>query len=156
MIELDRTDLLLLDALQRNARLTVAELGQIVSLTASPCWRRVKRLEELGVVQGYRAVLAPEKLGYGVTAFVSVMMGDHAQDVVRRFEKRIAEIPQIISCHHVSGRYDFQLKVVAADLAAFGEFARNVLQALPGVKEIYSSFSLKAVKEDCGPPITAP
>jgi Lrp/AsnC family leucine-responsive transcriptional regulator len=127
---------------------TVAELGERVSLTSSPCWRRIKRLEELGLVQGYRAILSAEKLGYGVTAFVNVMMGDHAQDVLWQFEKRMAEIPEVVSCHHVSGRYDYLLEVVAIDLKSFGEFARNVLQAVPGVKELYSSFSLKAVKDD--------
>jgi len=147
-VVLDRVDCALLDALQENARLTVAELAERVSLTTSPCWRRIKRLEELGLVQAYRAILSPKKLGYGVTAFVNVMMGDHAQDVVRQFEKRLAEIPEVVSCHHVSGRYDFLLEVVAVDLESFGEFARNVLQALPGVKELYSSFSLKAVKDD--------
>lgn len=145
---LDRVDCALLDALQENARLTVAELGERVSLTSSPCWRRIKRLEELGLVQGYRAILSAEKLGYGVTAFVNVMMGDHAQDVLWQFEKRMAEIPEVVSCHHVSGRYDYLLEVVAIDLKSFGEFARNVLQAVPGVKELYSSFSLKAVKDD--------
>ena len=145
---LDRTDCTLLEALQENARLTVAELGERVSLTSSPCWRRIKRLEELGLVRAYRAILSSEQLGYGVTAFVNVMMGDHAQHVLRQFEQRLSEIPEIVSCHHVSGRYDFLLEVVAVDLKSFGEFARNVLQALPGVKEIYSSFSLKAVKDD--------
>ncbi|MBN3786510.1 Lrp/AsnC family transcriptional regulator [Burkholderia sp. Ac-20353] len=153
---LDRTDCALLEALQENARLTVAELGERVSLTSSPCWRRVKRLEELGLVRAYRAILSPEQLGYGVTAFVNVMMGDHGQHVVRQFEKRISEIPEIVSCHHVSGRYDFLLEVVAVDLKSFGEFARNVLQALPGVKELYSSFSLKAVKDDRMLPLPNP
>lgn len=137
-VHLDRTDCALLGLLQENARLTVAELAERVALTSSPCWRRIRRLEELGLVQAYRAVLSSEKLGYGVTAFVNVMMGDHAKDVVRQFEKRIAEIPEIIACHNVSGRYDFLLEVVAVDLKSFGEFARNELQALPGVKELYS------------------
>lgn len=145
-MSLDRTDRRLLELLQANARLTVAELAERVALTPSPCWRRIKRLEDEGVITGYQAVLSAEHVGYGVTAFVSVMMGSHSQDVGRAFEARLAEIPQIVSCHNVSGRYDFLLEVVAPDLKTFGAFARGVLQALPGVKEIYSSFSLKAVK----------
>jgi Lrp/AsnC family leucine-responsive transcriptional regulator len=82
-------------------------------------------------------------------------MGDHAQDVLWQFEKRMAEIPEVVSCHHVSGRYDYLLEVVAIDLKSFGEFARNVLQAVPGVKELYSSFSLKAVKDDRVLPLTS-
>jgi len=153
-ITLDRTDRALLEALQSNARLTVAELADRVSLTPSPCWRRVKRLEEAGLVKGYRAILSAEKLGYGVTAFVNVMMGSHEKDISNRFEQRLAEIPEVISCHHVSGKYDFLLEVVAEDLQAFGEFTRNVLQTLPGVKEIYSSFSMKVLKDDRVLPVT--
>ncbi len=145
---LDRTDRELLQALQENARLTVAELAERVNLSPSPCWRRAKALEESGTIEGYGARLKAEPLGYGVTAFVSVMMGSHSQEVARAFEARLAEIPEIIACHNVSGRYDFLLEVVAKDLNAFGAFARNTLQALPGVKEFYSSFSLAAVKKD--------
>ncbi|WP_095146587.1 MULTISPECIES: Lrp/AsnC family transcriptional regulator [unclassified Pseudomonas] len=143
---LDRTDKALLIALQGNARLTVAELADQVALTTSPCWRRVKLLEESGVITGYQAVLSPKALGYGVTAFVSVMMESHNQDMARTFEQRLLEIPEIVACHNVSGRYDFLLEVVAKDLESFGEFAREVLQTLPAVKEIYSSFSFKSVK----------
>lgn len=143
---LDRTDKALLIALQRNARLTVAELADQVALTTSPCWRRVKLLEESGVITGYQAVLSPKALGYGVTAFVSVMMESHNQEMARTFEQRLLEIPEIVACHNVSGRYDFLLEVVAKDLESFGEFAREVLQTLPAVKEIYSSFSFKSVK----------
>ncbi|WFN14866.1 Lrp/AsnC family transcriptional regulator [Burkholderia contaminans] len=153
---LDRIDRILLLALQDDARLTIAELAEHASITASPCWRRVRQLQEAGYIRGYRAVLAPDMLGYGVTAFVSVMMGDHSQDVARQFEARLMEIPEIISCHHVSGRYDFLLEVIAADLHAFGAFTREVLQALPGVKEIYSSFSLKAVKDSRQLPVSGP
>jgi Lrp/AsnC family leucine-responsive transcriptional regulator len=143
---LDRTDKALLSALQGNARLTVAELADSVALTTSPCWRRVKILEESGVITGYQAILSPKALGYGVTAFVSVMMESHCQDTARAFEQRLLEIPEIVACHNVSGRYDFLLEVLAKDLESFGEFAREVLQTLPAVKEIYSSFSFKSVK----------
>lgn len=143
---LDRTDKALLQALQSNARLTVAELAERVSLTTSPCWRRVKILEENGIISGYQAVLSPKELGYGVTAFVSLMMDSHTQEMARSFERRLLEIPEIVACHNISGRYDFLLEVVAKDLESFGEFAREVLQTLPAVKEIYSSFSYKSIK----------
>ena len=144
---LDRTDLRLLAALQDDARLTVAQLAEKVSLSASPCWRRVKRLEEAGYIEGYHAHLSASRLGHGITAFVSVVMGSHTRDVARAFEARLQDIPEIIACHNVSGQYDFLLEVVAADLAAYGEFARNVLQDLPGVTELHSSFSLKSLKD---------
>ncbi|MFB4393481.1 MULTISPECIES: Lrp/AsnC family transcriptional regulator [unclassified Pseudomonas] len=144
---LDRIDRALLAALQDNARLTVAELADQVSLTTSPCWRRVKLLEENGYITGYQATLSPKSLGFGVTAFVSIMMESHNKDAARAFEQRLMDIPEIVACHNVSGRYDFLLEILARDLESFGEFAREVLQTLPGVKEIYSSFSYKAVKE---------
>jgi len=152
--ELDRADRLLLAALQENARLTVAELAERVSLTPSPCWRRLKRLEAVGLIRAYHATLSAEKLGYGVTVFVDVMMGDYSADVLRRFKARLADIPEIVSCHYVSGRSDFLLQVVAVDVQAYGEFALNVLLALPGVKEIYSNFSMDTVKE--GHPLPIP
>ncbi|HQW59294.1 Lrp/AsnC family transcriptional regulator [Thermomonas sp.] len=146
--DLDRTDRRLLAALQDDARLTVAELAERVALSTSPCWRRVRRLEQAGYVTGYHAQLSAERLGYGITAFVSVVMGSHTQEVARAFEARLRDIPEVIACHNVSGRYDFLLEVVATDLAAYGEFARNVLQALPGVTELHSSFSLKSLKAE--------
>ncbi|MNG29429.1 Leucine-responsive regulatory protein [compost metagenome] len=82
-----------------------------------------------------------------MTAFVSIMMDSHSKDIARAFEQRLMEIPEIVACHNISGRYDFLLEILARDLESFGEFAREVLQTLPGVKEIYSSFSFKAVKE---------
>ncbi|TXC62122.1 Lrp/AsnC family transcriptional regulator [Piscinibacter aquaticus] len=154
-IHLDRIDRQLLGLLQDNARLTVAELSQQVLLSPSPVWRRVKALEQAGLIQRYQAKLSAAHLGYGVTAFVSVMMGSHTQHVARAFEARIATIPEVIACHNVSGRYDFLLEVVASDLNAFGEFVRCTLQACPGVEEVYSSFSLKAVKHGGQLPIPA-
>lgn len=144
---LDRTDRALLAALQNNARLTIAELADQVSLTTSPCWRRVKLLEEHGYITGYQAIVSPKALGFGVTAFVSIMMDSHTKAMALAFEQRLMEIPEIVACHNISGRYDFLLEVLARDLESFGEFAREVLQRLPGVKEIYSSFSYKAVKD---------
>ena len=144
--QLDRTDLRLLAALQDDARLTVAQLAEKVSLSASPCWRRVKRLEEAGYIEGYHAHLSASRLGHGITAFVSVVMGSHGQEVARAFEAAIEEIPEVVACHNVSGEYDFLLEVVATDLASYGQFARNVLQALPGVRELHSSFSLMSIK----------
>ena len=145
---LDRTDQRLLAALQDDARLTVAELAERVSLSTSPCWRRVRRLEQAGYIAGYHAQLSATRLGYGITAFVSVVMGSHTREVARAFEASLHDIPEIVACHNVSGQYDFLLEVVATDLAAYGEFARNVLQDLPGVTELHSSFSLKSLKSE--------
>lgn len=150
---MDKVDAKILSALQDDARMTVAELSERVALTSSPCWRRVKALEEAGVIRGYHAELDPRRLGYDVTAFVNVMLENHRADLGDSFEIAVQGIPQVVACHNVSGRYDFMLEVVATDLEAFGEFARNVLRTLPGVKEIYSSFSLKSIKRTRSIPI---
>ena len=150
---MDKVDKKILSTLQDDARVTVAELSERVSLTSSPCWRRVKALEEAGFIRGYHAELDPRQLGYDVTAFVNVMLENHRLDLGDSFEVAVQGIPQVVACHNVSGRYDFMLEVVAADLEAFGEFARNALRALPGVKEIYSSFSLKSIKRSRSIPI---
>lgn len=142
----DRIDAKLLDEVQRDARLTTAELASRVALSTSPCWRRLKRLEADGVIRGYRAQLAPEGLGWGVTAFVHVLMENHSMALGAKFEDAVQHIPEVIACHNVSGEYDFLLQVVAHDLKSFGEFARSTIRTLPGVKEMNSSFSLREVK----------
>ena len=143
---LDRTDLRILRELQRDARLSTTELAERVSLTASPCWRRLKALETDGFIRGYRTVIDPRKLGYGVTAFVSVLLESHSKELGISFERAVLDIPEILSCHNVSGHYDFLLQVLAKDLESFGDFARDHIRCLPGVKEMNSSFSLKEVK----------
>lgn len=136
----------ILAALQADGRLSSTELAERVSLSASPCWRRVRRLEEDGVIRGYRADIDAKKLGFNVTAFVHISLDQKGADRVREFEEAVSRIPEVLSCHCVSGRYDHQLTVISRDLDTFGELARHVLGALPGVKEVYTSFVLKEVK----------
>ncbi|HEX4329774.1 MAG TPA: Lrp/AsnC family transcriptional regulator [Burkholderiales bacterium] len=145
-VELDPTDLKILDALQKNARLTNAELAEQVGLSLSPCWRRLKRLEEAGVIEGYRAVLNRKVLGLGVTAFVRIDIERHTPVFERKFEEAIAELPEVISCHVISGEGAFLLVVVCDSLETYSNFALNTLMALPGVKDTQTSFSLKEVK----------
>jgi len=145
-VELDRTDLRILDALQRNGRLTNAELAEQVGLSLSPCWRRLKRLEEIGVIGGYQAVLNRKVLGLGVTAFVRIDIERHTPVFERKFEEAIAELPEVVSCHVISGEGAFLLVVVCDSLETYSNFALNTLMNLPGVKDTQTSFSLKEVK----------
>lgn len=144
---LDRIDLKILDALQKDGRLTNAELADKVGLSLSPCWRRLKRLEESGVIEGYQAVLDRRALGLGVTAFVRVDIERHTPAAERRFEDAIADLPEIVSCHVISGEGAFMLMVMTESLESFSQFALNTLMALPGVKDTQTSFSLKEVKK---------
>ena len=128
---LDATDRQLLDALQRDARQTIAELAQTVSLSASPCWRRVKQLEESGVIEGYHARLNRHQLGYGVTGFVHLQMDTHTPDVMAAFEREVVALPQVLSCHNLSGRYDYLIEAIAPDLEAFSLLVRVKSAACP-------------------------
>ncbi|SFH65073.1 transcriptional regulator, AsnC family [Collimonas sp. OK307] len=152
-VNLDRTDRKILEALQEDARLSSADLAERVSLTPSPCWRRVKRLEEEGVIRGYHARLDSEKLGYQVTAFVHISLDKKDTEHLQAFERAVLAIPQVLACHRISGRYDHQLMVVAEDLAAFGAFAEAHINGLPSVKEVYTSFVLREVKAPVNPPM---
>ncbi len=145
-VELDAIDVKILEALQLEGRLTNAELAERIALSPSPCWRRLKRLEGEGVVRGYQAVLDRRRLGLGVTAFVSILLDNHSEKIAREFEAGVAAISEIVSCHNVSGHFDFLLQVVAEDLDRFSYLVLNRIRTLPGVKEINTSFSLKEVK----------
>ena len=146
MLDLDDHDLKILAALQDNGRLTNHELAEHVGLSASPCWRRVKRLETEGAIRGYQAVLDQRQLGLGVTVFVSVSIERNDTAAHRAFEQAVLGRPEIVACHIVGGQHDFLLQVVADDLDGYAEFALHVLGQLPGVREIHSSFVLKEVK----------
>jgi Lrp/AsnC family transcriptional regulator, leucine-responsive regulatory protein len=152
-IKLDRIDRRILHELQLDARLSSAELAEKVSLTASPCWRRVKRLEEDGLISGYHARLDARCLGYQVTAIVQVSLEKQDSESVLAFEDAVQEIPQVLACFRISGRYDHQLIVVAEDLETYGEFAASYINGLPKVKEVHTSFVLKEVKAAGNPPL---
>jgi Lrp/AsnC family transcriptional regulator, leucine-responsive regulatory protein len=150
---LDAVDKALLMALQADGRATVSELAERVSLSASPCWRRVKNLEDAGVIEGYHARLSRSRVGYGVTGFVQLQMENHTPEAADAFEREVLALAQVLSCHNLSGRYDYQLEVVASDLESFADYLRNRIRALPGVREISTSFSLKEVKRSLALPV---
>ena len=145
---IDTTDLALLRELQDDARLTSAELGTRLSISQSPAWRRLKRLEQAGVIEGYRAVLNRKQLGLSVLAMVQISMDRHDDASARAFEQAVSEIPQEVFCHGMSGPEDFLLLVVARDLEDYSNTLLGKLRSLPSVKSIRTSFSLKAIKDD--------
>ena len=150
---LDAVDRALLDALQKNGRATVGELAEQVSLSPSPCWRRVRQLEDAGLISGYHAHLDRHRVGYGVLGFVQIRLHNHTAEITAAFEREVLALPQVLSCHNLSGRYDYQLELVAPDLGFFAEFVRTRIRSLPGVREISTSFSLKEVKRTVALPV---
>ena len=154
METLDKFDLSILNELQADGRLTNAELAQRVGLSAAPCWRRVKALEEAGFIKGYRAEIDRRKIGLGVLAFVRLDAARNSGDVTRELEDAIRKIPEVVSCHYISGAGTFELQVVSRDLDSFSQFARNVLINLPNVKDMHTSFSLGEVKASTSWPLS--
>lgn len=152
-VKLDATDRALLWALQKDSRVTIGELAEQVHLSTSPCWRRVKRLEESGLIRGYTVQLSRPKLGLGVTGFVQLQMKNHTPEAAASFEREVIALPQVLACHNLSGRFDYQLEVVGKDLESFAEFVRTRIRALPGVREISTSFSLKELKRSTSLPL---
>lgn len=153
MTDLDKFDIAILGELQTDARLTNAELAQRVGLSAAPCWRRVRALEEAGYITGYRAEINRHKIGLGVLAFVRLDAERNSGDVARKLEVAIRKIPEIVSCHYISGSGTFELQVVSRDLDSFSQFARDVLLNLPHVKDLHTSFSLGEVKAGAALPL---
>lgn len=145
-IDFDATDRKLLGALQNNARLTTGELAQMTQLSQSPCWRRIKRLEDSGLIAGYQARLDRRALGYGVMAFV--MIGIDHQNEMRsvEFEKAVVAIPEVVMVHGISGPEDFILLVVARDLDHYSALLQTRLHRLPGVRQVRTCFSLQEFK----------
>ncbi|MDV4146784.1 MULTISPECIES: Lrp/AsnC family transcriptional regulator [Rhodobacterales] len=150
---LDEADRRILLALQSNGRLSNAELAEATGMSTSPCWRRTRRLEEDGYIQGYRAVIDRNRLGLGVLVYVSVQIDTHSAEEANSFEKAVADYPQIVSCHSVGGSADFLLQVVCRDLDDYAEFSMNRLRRMPGIKAMTSSFALKEIKPFEGWPI---
>lgn len=142
----DAMDLKILSSLQANARLSNVELSEQVHLSASQCYRRLKRMEDAGIVRGYTALLEPEALGFGVMAHVNVSLEKHGDNPVQAFSAAIHEYPEVLECHAVSGDADYVLRVVAPDLKAFSDFLMHRLLALPFIATVRSSIFLDELK----------
>lgn len=153
--ELDRTDLLLLAELQRNGRLTNADLAERIHLSASACLRRVQRLERDGVIAGYRADVSAERLGLGLQAFVRVQLKHHDSAAVAGFAALVNGWEEVIACHALTGDMDYLLQVVVRDLEHFSRFLLDRLLNQPAVDDVNSSFVLRTVKADRGLPLAS-
>ncbi|MBW6391743.1 MULTISPECIES: Lrp/AsnC family transcriptional regulator [Halomonadaceae] len=151
-LKFDRIDRMLLEALQQDARLTTAELAELVSLSPSPCARRIRRLEQAGLIKRYRAELDKSRLGLTVTTFVQVRLDRHRQERVEAFEERMNDMPEVVQCHSVSGHFDYLLQVIVADMDAFEGWLRHFRQ-LEMVDTVDSSFAIRTVKENGSLPL---
>ncbi|MDF3607888.1 Lrp/AsnC family transcriptional regulator [Paracoccus sp. DMF-8] len=144
-MQLDATDRRILAALQRDGRMTNADLADKVNLSASACHRRVQRLEEEGVIRGYVALLDPRKVELPTTVFVEITLSGQADELLDAFERAVRTIPNVLECNLMAGSADYLLKVVARDTDDFARIHRQKLAKLPGVAQMQSSFSLRSV-----------
>ena len=151
---LDRYDIAILAELQREARLSNAELASRIGLSAAPTWRRVKWLEQQRYITGYRAELDRRRVGLGVLAFVRVDAERNNAAATRALEEAIRALPEVVACHYISGAGTFELHVVVTDLDAYSRWARDTLFKLPNVKDIHTSFSLGEVKSGAALPLS--
>jgi DNA-binding Lrp family transcriptional regulator len=144
-MELDAYDWTILRELQSDGRLTNAELAERVGLSAAPCWRRVRALEAAGFITGYRAEINRHKIGLGVLAFVRVDAERNNADATNTLAEQICALPQVVSCHYISGSGTFELNVVSENLDTYASFTRQLMN-LPNVKDLHTSFSLGELK----------
>jgi len=151
---LDRYDVAILRELQQDARLSNAELATRIGLSPAPTWRRVKWLEEQRYITGYRAEIDRRKVGLGVLAFVRVDAERNTGHATRELEDAIRLLPEVISCHYISGEGTFELQVIVTDLEAFSQFSIKTLLNLPNVKDVHTSFSLGEVKAGAALPLS--
>ena len=149
---MDNTDIQILTLLQDNGRLSNVELAEQIHLSASPCLRRVKQLETLGVIKIYKASLERTKVGLSMTVFIEVRLNNHTGDASDAFEQSVASLPNVISAYLVSGYADYRLEIVSRDLVDY-EGILKTIQSLPYVKDIHSNFAIRAIKSDAPLPL---
>jgi len=152
-MDLDPTDRRILEALQRQGRISNQELSDTVNLSPSACHRRVQRLEEEGYIKGYVALLDPRRMGRLTVVFVEITLQGQADEVLDAFERAVARVPEVLECHLMAGSADYLLKVVAMDTEDFARIHRKSLATLPGVRGMQSSFALRTVRQTTALPV---
>ncbi len=151
--EIDKTDKIILVELQKNAQQSINDLAAKSGLSASSCHRRVKLLEEAGIVTRYTATLDRAALGFSNEFFVEISLTAQTEEAFEKFEKAIQRVPEILECHLMSGQFDYLLRVVAIDAADYERIHRSRISRLPGIQRIQSSLALRTVKGWVGYPI---
>jgi len=146
-LRLDEIDRKILRALQQDARLTTAQLADKIGLSTTPCWNRLKRLETQGYIDGYVALLNQEKLGLPETVIIEVTLDRHDEEVLARFGRLLADLPEVIEAYLTTGDYDYLVKVAVESPAGYERFLREKLYRIPGIRHTRSSFTLRCLKK---------
>lgn len=151
--KLDLIDIRILQLLQENARMTNKEIGEKLYKSASTINDRIRRMQEKGYIKKYVAVLDPQMIGRGLTAFTHVHLKDHSKEIIYHFEEEIVKLPEVLECYHMSGQYDFILKVAVSDLAAYHIFLMNNLFEKFAIGSIESTFVMREAKAEMAAPL---
>jgi Lrp/AsnC family transcriptional regulator len=149
---MDAIDRKILAVLQDDASLSVAEIGSRVGLSSTPCWKRIQRLEADGVIQKRVAVIDQDKLGLGVTVFVSVETEDHSEEWLRKFAEMVGAMPEVLEFYRMAGDVDYMLRVVVPDIAGYDGFYKKLIAAVP-LKNVTSRFAMEKIKSTTALPI---
>jgi Lrp/AsnC family leucine-responsive transcriptional regulator len=152
-MKLDRTDSRILSALQADGRLSVVNLAQSIGLSPTPCARRIRQLEQDGVIEGYAAIVNPARLGLNVQAFIQVKLQQHADDIVTAFERELAKLEEVIACYATTGESDFLVHVAVPDLETLSSVVLKKLLKIPGVRDLHSSIVLETIKRSARLPL---
>lgn len=152
-MKIDKTDESILRILQQDSRTTNQQLSEQIGMSASPCWRRVKRLEDEKLIRGYGVLLDRRKLGLGVMVFIRVSIDRHSEAEALKFEEEVMQLEDVVACYSIGGDADFLLQVVSYDLDTYAEFSMSIIRRLPGIKEMQSMFTLKEIKSFQGFPV---
>src|SRR5215467_12165480 len=150
---MDAIDRKILAVVQQDASLSVAEIGQRVGLSSTPCWNRLQRLEADGVITRRVALIDPEKIGLGITVYVSIETGDHSQDWLKKFAEVVGAMPEVMEFYRMAGDVDYMLRVVVADIAGYDRLYKKLIAAIP-LKNVTSRFAMEKVKSTTALPLS--
>ena len=151
--DLDATDLAILRLIQADASLSLGDIAKEVGLTQTPCWKRIRRMEETGIITGRVTLVNAEKLGLGISVFVAIETGDHSAAWIESFAKTVADLPEIVECWRLGGDVDYLLRVVVSDMTAYDSFYRKLTARVSSLRKVTSRFAMECVKSTTALPI---
>ena len=152
-MRLDRTDARILDELQRDGRRSVVELAERIGLSNTPCARRIRQLEEGGIIKGYTAIVDPARLGLTVQAFVQVKLERHTDENIALFRRELEALDEVVACYATTGEHDFMLQVIAADLEGLSQIVLKKLLKISCVRDVHSTVVLETIKRSIRVPV---
>jgi Lrp/AsnC family transcriptional regulator len=151
--DLDATDLAILRLIQVDASLSLGDIAKEVGLTQTPCWKRIRRMEETGIITGRVTLVNAEKLGLGISVFVAIETGDHSAAWIESFAQTVTDMPEIVECWRLGGDVDYLLRVVVSDMTAYDGFYRKLTARVSSLRKVTSRFAMECVKSTTALPI---